>query len=670
MVVAALVMALTAVGGFSRAALADSEDVAMFYDDLSQHGQWAEYENYGAVWRPTEVPQDWRPYTDGRWAPTNDGYVFESQEPWAWATYHYGNWMPTSNGWVWVPGRTWYPSTVDWRTTPETAPVDESYVGWAPTPPPNYVPAQGYAPPSYYPGSPVADTMTSPLWIFAKVAEFLLGLGQPYTPAYSYMTTGILVPPAYVPVFYPQTVIVRNYYAPAYYPAGFMGARRFGFAAYNWGPPAGYVTRFGRYNSTVFNRTINYNSVNITRIHNVVPSAAVLNRHGYVRQIIPPALAQGRPLPRSRPIQDVRMAQANLYKPNILPPPRQVPRINAQFARLQPAAVTPGHGLPGTALPSRALMPMTPNMERQIQGLPPQQRFTPAPSYRPAAATQPGQPQPGFQPRPGQAQPGIPPQMGRVQPGAPARPGQVQPGGPPPAGRFQPAPQTQRGGGRPGEFQPGMARPGAAPPGPPITPRAVQPGTAPVSPSSRGVTPEPRRQQGLEQQRLPYSGPGRPQPQPAQPERLRQQQLQQQQRQLQERQQQGQQERLRQQQMQQQQPRQQPMQQERLRQQQIQQQQMRERQPQQQQQIQQQRMQQDRRSQQLQQQQQQQQQLRQQQMQQQQMRQQQQIRQQAPARPQPQASPRVQPQPRPQPQATPRPQPQPKKEEPKRPGQP
>ncbi|MFA5111166.1 MAG: DUF6600 domain-containing protein, partial [Desulfobaccales bacterium] len=437
MVVVALAIALAVVGGFSRPALADSEDVAMFYDDLTQHGQWAEYENYGPVWRPTGVPEDWRPYTNGRWAPTNDGYVFESQEPWAWATYHYGNWMPTQgNGWVWVPGRTWYPSTVEWRTTPETVPVDDSYVGWAPIPPPNYVPAQGYAPPSYYQGSPLPDSMASPLWIFAKVAEFLLGLGQPYTPAYSYMTTGILVPPAYVPVFYPQTVIVRNYYAPAYYPAGFMGHRRFGFAAYNWGPPASYVTRFGRVNPTVFNRTINYNTVNITRIHNVVPPAAVLNRHAHIRQIIPPALVQGRPLPRSRPVQDFRMAQANLYKPNILPPPRQVPRINTQFGRLQPVALAPGHGLPGTALPSRATMPLTPNMERQIQSLPPQQRFTPAPSYRPAAATPPGQPQPGFQPRPGQAQPGIPPQIERVQPGAPTRPGQVQPGSPPPAGRF------------------------------------------------------------------------------------------------------------------------------------------------------------------------------------------------------------------------------------------
>ena len=112
-------------------------------------------ENYGPVWRPNNVEEDWRPYTDGRWVPTDDGYVFESQEPWGWATYHYGNWMPTENyGWVWVPGRTWYPSTVEWRTSPESKPVDASYVGWAPTPPPNYVPPAAYAPSVVLPGKP------------------------------------------------------------------------------------------------------------------------------------------------------------------------------------------------------------------------------------------------------------------------------------------------------------------------------------------------------------------------------------------------------------------------------------------------------------------------------------------------------------------------------------
>ena len=144
-VVLALGLALALGSGFPQPASAASEDVAIFYDDLSQLGQWVDYENYGPVWRPSNVSEDWRPYTDGRWTPTNDGYVFESQEPWGWATYHYGNWMPTPGyGWVWVPGRTWYPSTVDWRTSPESEAVDTSYVGWAPIPPPDYVPIQDY----------------------------------------------------------------------------------------------------------------------------------------------------------------------------------------------------------------------------------------------------------------------------------------------------------------------------------------------------------------------------------------------------------------------------------------------------------------------------------------------------------------------------------------------
>ena len=85
-VVLALGLALVLGGGFTRPAMASSEDVAMFYDDLSQYGQWVDYENYGPVWSPSNVNEDWRPYTDGRWVPTNDGYVFESQEPWGWAT--------------------------------------------------------------------------------------------------------------------------------------------------------------------------------------------------------------------------------------------------------------------------------------------------------------------------------------------------------------------------------------------------------------------------------------------------------------------------------------------------------------------------------------------------------------------------------------------------------
>ena len=104
---------------------------------------------------PTRCRRTGGPIPTAAGCPPTTAMSSRSEEPWGWATYHYGNWMPTeSNGWVWVPGRTWYPSTVEWRTSPESEPVDTSYVGWAPTPPPNYEPPPSYAPASYYQGSP------------------------------------------------------------------------------------------------------------------------------------------------------------------------------------------------------------------------------------------------------------------------------------------------------------------------------------------------------------------------------------------------------------------------------------------------------------------------------------------------------------------------------------
>ena len=49
MVALALAFALVLGPGFTRTAAAAAEDVAMFYDDLSQYGQWVEVEKYGAV---------------------------------------------------------------------------------------------------------------------------------------------------------------------------------------------------------------------------------------------------------------------------------------------------------------------------------------------------------------------------------------------------------------------------------------------------------------------------------------------------------------------------------------------------------------------------------------------------------------------------------------------
>ena len=517
-VILALGLALVLGSGFYQPARAASEDVAMFYDDLSQYGQWVDYENYGPVWRPSNVDDQWRPYTDGRWVPTDDGYVFESQEPWGWATYHYGNWMPTEGyGWVWTPGRTWYPSTVEWRTSPETAQVDNSYVGWAPVPPPDYVPTQSYAAPGYYQGAPAADTMSSPFWVFVRAASFLLGLGQPYAPAYSYGGCGCMAPPAYVPVFFPQTVFVPSYYTPSYYPRTYFGR---GFAgAYSYGPPVSYISRVTNINQTVINRTIINNSNNFSRIHNVMPPQAVLTRNAGLRQITPPALMQGQRLPPAQRLTNVSVARANLGKPNIIHAPQNVPPLRAQIPKAPPLAAQPVRGgVPGAGLPSRATMQLTPQQQGQIQQLPPNQQIRPVrPSLAgqpaaPGAPVRPGQFQPGAAPHPGAAQPGVTGRPGQFQPGAPVQPGAAQSGVTGRPGQVQTAP------GRPGQFQPGApGHPAAQPavpaqPGGPAHPGTFQPG----APSRPQVQPSPGY-------KPPTSGPGyvRPgtpaQPTPSQP---------------------------------------------------------------------------------------------------------------------------------------------------------
>jgi hypothetical protein len=102
-----------------------------FYQKLEPYGAWRETADYGYVWQPrdAEQSQSWRPYTDGRWAYSDAGWTWISDEPFGWATYHYGRWLRLRRvGWVWVPGDEWAPAWVSWRTS-------KNYVGWAPLPP-------------------------------------------------------------------------------------------------------------------------------------------------------------------------------------------------------------------------------------------------------------------------------------------------------------------------------------------------------------------------------------------------------------------------------------------------------------------------------------------------------------------------------------------------------
>ncbi|QJE94809.1 DUF6600 domain-containing protein [Luteolibacter luteus] len=106
-------------------------DYETFYEDLQPYGSWYETPEYGYVYQPTVVAQDasWRPYTRGRWACTNLGWNWCSDEPFGWACFHYGRWcLIEGRGWAWVPGDEWAPSWVCWREGGD-------HVGWAPLPP-------------------------------------------------------------------------------------------------------------------------------------------------------------------------------------------------------------------------------------------------------------------------------------------------------------------------------------------------------------------------------------------------------------------------------------------------------------------------------------------------------------------------------------------------------
>jgi hypothetical protein len=105
------------------------DSVQDFDEPLQPYGEWIVVANYGRCWRPRHVEANWRPYCDGHWVDTDQGWYWESDEPWGWATYHYGRWdFQAGFGWYWIPRTRWAPAWVEWRT-------GGGYVGWAPLPP-------------------------------------------------------------------------------------------------------------------------------------------------------------------------------------------------------------------------------------------------------------------------------------------------------------------------------------------------------------------------------------------------------------------------------------------------------------------------------------------------------------------------------------------------------
>ena len=100
-----------------------------FYSNLEPHGSWLVSAEYGRVWQPAVYRPGWNPYYDGHWEYSDCGWVWVSDYAWGAVPYHYGTWVLDPRfGWVWVPGTTWAPSWVVFRTGPD-------YIGWAPVPP-------------------------------------------------------------------------------------------------------------------------------------------------------------------------------------------------------------------------------------------------------------------------------------------------------------------------------------------------------------------------------------------------------------------------------------------------------------------------------------------------------------------------------------------------------
>lgn len=96
---------------------------------LSPYGAWRRSERYGEVWVPT-VDTGWRPYTVGRWIWTDEGWYWDSAEPFGDVVFHYGRWAYDPQfGWVWVEGDEWAPAWVVWRDSDDD-------IGWVPAPPP------------------------------------------------------------------------------------------------------------------------------------------------------------------------------------------------------------------------------------------------------------------------------------------------------------------------------------------------------------------------------------------------------------------------------------------------------------------------------------------------------------------------------------------------------
>ena len=73
--------------------------------DLDANGDWVPDSDYGPMWFPRNVSEDWEPYHNGHWVNRDPwGWVWVEDEPWGYAPFHYGRWVSYRGRWGWIPG--------------------------------------------------------------------------------------------------------------------------------------------------------------------------------------------------------------------------------------------------------------------------------------------------------------------------------------------------------------------------------------------------------------------------------------------------------------------------------------------------------------------------------------------------------------------------------------
>jgi Family of unknown function (DUF6600) len=113
------------------------------FGELDGAGSWEITAQYGRVWVPSEMAEDWAPYRYGHWSWMEPwGWTWIDDQSWGFAPSHYGRWAMIDGHWAWVPGSFvehpgYAPAVVAFLGTPGVglSSEDGAAVGWFPLAP-------------------------------------------------------------------------------------------------------------------------------------------------------------------------------------------------------------------------------------------------------------------------------------------------------------------------------------------------------------------------------------------------------------------------------------------------------------------------------------------------------------------------------------------------------